>query len=431
MGLSAAEQTRSLCILLVIQAVVSYRSIPRLLKLMQTRSRPELGWIPHFSSVIHWTLRLGLGLLQQVKPINAPWLAIIDHSIDVGTKKVLVVLRVRLDTLSRREGALQLADCECIGLQVSETVNGESVGQALGDIFRRSGTPLGIIKDRDATLNKGVKVWSTREAPTLGVIDDIGHVMATALKKHYQDTDAYTQFIAWTTQAAKQFRQTALAFLVPPKLRNKGRFMSIGRLGKWGRKWLDRLGEARETPDDATLLAKVQATLPDSDQQKAFIHDFAHTTTVLSQVMKILKNRGLDNTTCQECRQLSGQLPDTSGVKQSLLGWLDKHIALQQRIARHPVGHYPLPISSDVIESLFGCFKHIIGRNPQADMNRSVLLIPVLCGTLQEATISTVLGLTPHAELQKWEQQNIPYTLRKKRQEFFHPPKPKTGTTDP
>jgi hypothetical protein len=48
-----------------------------------------------------------------------------DHSIDVGTKKALVVLRVRLDTLARREGALQLADCECIGLQVSETVNGE------------------------------------------------------------------------------------------------------------------------------------------------------------------------------------------------------------------------------------------------------------------------------------------------------------------
>jgi hypothetical protein len=431
MGLSAAQQTRSLCILLVIQAVVSYRSIPRLLKLMQTRPTPGLGWIPHFSSVINWTLRLGLGLLQQVKPISAPWLAIIDHSIDVGTKKVLVVLRVRLDTLARRTGALQLADCECIGLQVSETVNGERVAQALGDIFRQAGTPLGIIKDRDATLNKGVRLWSTQAAPTLGVIDDLGHVMATALKQQYQDTAAYTQFIAWTTQAAKQFRQTALAFLVPPKLRKKGRFMSLGRLGKWGKKWLDRLGEARETPGDNDLLEKVQAALPESEQHRAFIQDFAHTTSVLSQVMKILKNRGLDKTTCQECRHLSEQLPATSGVKQRLLGWLDQHIALQQRIARHPEGHYPLPISSDVIESLFGCFKHLIERNPQADMNRSVLLIPVLCGTLQEATISTVLSLTPHAELQQWEQANIPYTIRKKRQEFFHPPKPKTGSTDP
>jgi hypothetical protein len=42
-----------------------------------------------------------------------------------------------------------------------------------------------------------------------------------------------------------------------------------------------------------------------------------------------------------------------------------------------------------------------------------------------------VLSLTPHAELQHWEQANIPYTIRKKRQEFFHPPKPKTGSTDP
>ena len=42
----------------------------------------------------------------------------------------------------------------------------------------------------------------------------------------------------------------------------------------------------------------------------------------------------------------------------------------------------PLPLlaSSDIIESLFGNFKDIIGRGPQADMNRSALLIPVLCG---------------------------------------------------
>jgi hypothetical protein len=30
---------------------------------------------------------LGLGLLKQVKPISTPWLAIIDHPIDIGTKK--------------------------------------------------------------------------------------------------------------------------------------------------------------------------------------------------------------------------------------------------------------------------------------------------------------------------------------------------------
>jgi hypothetical protein len=39
-------------------------------------------------------------------------------------------------------------------------------------------------------------------------------------------------------------------------------------------------------------------------------------------------------------------------------------------------------VSSDIIESLFGKFKYAIERSPQADMNRTILLIPALCGNL-------------------------------------------------
>jgi hypothetical protein len=88
--------------------VVSYRSVPRIIDLFDTTTPLALGWKPHFTSVINWTLRLGLGMLKQVAPIGKPWVAIIDHSIDIGTKKALVVLRVAMDALSRNEGAIRL-----------------------------------------------------------------------------------------------------------------------------------------------------------------------------------------------------------------------------------------------------------------------------------------------------------------------------------
>jgi hypothetical protein len=135
-----------LCVLLVVQAVVSYRSVPRILGLLGLLGAAmafRWGWMPHFTSVINWTLRVGLGLLKQVEPIDFPWLAVVDHSIDIGTKKVLVVLRVGLDALSKRGGAIRLEDCECIGLKVSEAVNGEIVARDLGEIFMRAGTPKG------------------------------------------------------------------------------------------------------------------------------------------------------------------------------------------------------------------------------------------------------------------------------------------------
>ena len=101
-------EVRTLCIFLVLQSVVSFRSVPRIIELFRERTAYGLQWRPHFTSVINWTLRLGLGLLKQVKPISVPWLAIVDHSIDIGTKKALVVLRVTVDALSKRGSAIQL-----------------------------------------------------------------------------------------------------------------------------------------------------------------------------------------------------------------------------------------------------------------------------------------------------------------------------------
>ena len=53
-------------------------------------------------------------------------------------------------------------------------------------------------------------------------------------------------------------------------------------------------------------------------------------------------------------------------------------------------------------------------------MNRAVLLIPLLCGNLDEARILSILENTPHKELKKWEEENVPYTIRKQRMEFMN-----------
>jgi hypothetical protein len=167
---------------LVLQAIVSYRSVPRILNLFNQRTALTLGWVPHFTSVINWTLRLGLFINKQVKPISQPWLAIIVNEIDIGVKKALVVLRVRIDALELQTKAIQLTDCECIGLSICEVVNFDPISIELEKIFLKAGMPSALIKDCDSTLAKGVRLWSEKQETTIAVIDDIGHVMANALK---------------------------------------------------------------------------------------------------------------------------------------------------------------------------------------------------------------------------------------------------------
>lgn len=81
------------------------------------------------------------------------WFAIVDMSIETGTAKALVVLRVRLSTWARKESqALTLDDCEAIGVDVRTEWDAESVKESLEGIFRASGTPAFIIKDQGSDI---------------------------------------------------------------------------------------------------------------------------------------------------------------------------------------------------------------------------------------------------------------------------------------
>lgn len=68
--------------------------------------------------------------------------------------------------------------------QTSEKFYGESVALALEEIFNQAGHSAAIINDCDYTLGKGVRLCAKKHNITTPIIDDIGHVMATALKAY-------------------------------------------------------------------------------------------------------------------------------------------------------------------------------------------------------------------------------------------------------
>ncbi len=415
-SIDEATETRAVCILLVLQAVVSFRAVPRILHLLRERGYLSLRWVPHFTSVINWSVRFGLAVLNRVAPMGTPWLAIMDHSIDIGVKKALVVLRVPIDALARRGGAIQLEDCECIGLRVTEHTDGETVATELAEIFAIAGDPIAIIKDGGTDLGKGVALGKERAGKrSVWNIEDIGPVMANALKAQFEKTQAFQRFVAIIHQGAARVRQTKLAFLIPPKLRTKGRFQGISKLGQWADNRLPALA-GRGRAEQHSALAKLRAAMPGFASLRPFIEQFASTVQAVAQVLEILKNQGLNQQTYRQCRQLAEQLPPRSKVKKRLLAWLQRPLHVQCRLG---ISQLPLLVSSDIIESLFGKFKHIIERSPQADMNRTTLVIPALCGKVDGPAIAHALAHTTHHDLQQWEQQNIPYTLRKRRRAFF------------
>jgi hypothetical protein len=79
------------------------------------------------------------------------------------------------------------------------------------------------------------------------------------------------------------------------------------------------------------------------------------------------------------------------------------------------MGQTPLPVSSDIIESLFGKLKIILARNPKAEFNRLALVVPCLCGVGTEATVAAALRDVDHRDFQRWVRENVPATSHQAR----------------
>lgn len=395
------------------RSAISFRSSPKILTQFNDAFLLKLHFLPHFTSVINWSLRLGLGLLKQVTHCSDPWVAIADHSIAFGIAKTFVVLRVRLNVLAKKGRAITLEDCECIGVKICDTVNGESIALDFEEIFEVAGQPVAIIKDCDSSLNKGYHLYCEKMEKDAVIIDDLSHSVANALKSEFGSSEDFKLLKLLSADGGRRLRQTNLAYLTPPKLRVKGRFMSIARVAKWSLKILDMLsvkGKAKQ----GSQLEKLREAFPGFILLKPFIQRFFNTTNITTLIMEILKNKGLYFETFHECMKLTTRLPKRSLLKVKIEEWLSKHFSIQKEI-----GHLPLLISSDIIETLFGKFKSINERTPQSEMNRSVLLLPALCGQLNEKIIENAMSLASQKNLNDWEHKHVPDTMRKKRHNLF------------
>ena len=115
-----------------------------------------ISWLPHLTTGIGWALRVGLHCLQKAqRRLDEKWVCIADLTMQTGSKKVLIVLRVLLSALMTGQ-ALTVKQAEVIGLSLGETWNGERVKTVLKSLFARCGWPCHVVSDGGSDIQKGI-----------------------------------------------------------------------------------------------------------------------------------------------------------------------------------------------------------------------------------------------------------------------------------
>lgn len=363
---------------------------------------------PHPGTISRWACKVGLYKLQTAQKKHGGWTAIADLSIHVGEKRVLCLLRAQQAVIDQRR-ALTLADVEAVGLHVLGQSNADTLRQLLVEDFQRVGFPDALVTDAGTDIVCAARGLNEALGARIAHVEDVSHLCARLLKKELGDDreelDAFSRDLA---SCAAQVRQTDLAYLAPPAMRHKARFMNLSKLAKWASRVI-------------TLLSEVKPGRPRPGQARArgffawlrnytpMVDKILTATTTLDRIQRIVKTRGLNAASALEVKIELLRLGKQSVIAKRLRIWVDKQLALATRLGR------PLLVTSDIIESLFGRWKSVIGYHRSAELTTSVLLLPALCGDLTPDLVREALRKVRIEDIDGWKAREIGTTVRSKR----------------
>jgi hypothetical protein len=119
-----------------LNAAISLRGSQRVLNIVNTLYWQSLNRVPSWFSVRLWLLRIAYYKIMRPKIIANDWCWIIDHTIQLGKTKCLLILGIRLSELPKGR-SLQHQDLEPIDLLPVDTSTGDIVWQQLENTAKK------------------------------------------------------------------------------------------------------------------------------------------------------------------------------------------------------------------------------------------------------------------------------------------------------
>ena len=406
----------SLCINLVVNCSVSFNAVPKILDLMKGLFK-KLGLpfqfkVPHFTTVINWNLRMGKHLLKSaLVPCLQPWICVIDHTIQIGTKKAFVVLKILQEDI-QAHGALSLKQVEVLYLQVQEKSNGEIIETILDNLFQVVGYPIQMVMDGGSDLNKGVHFIAQSMTLPFHITYDLTHFIASLLKKKYSDFPEFNELMSLLANSKNKIRQTFLAHLMPRKERSKSRFINLPSSAQWFEKMLTLLDSIpqeslQQSPSEQKILEHFQWIFDQSDFLEAFLLEMQ----VISELQTLLKNTTLNEFSYKKALKILKKMDDSD-----LRIPLQEYLEAAFKKAQNSQG--PLLLFSDIIESLFGKYKFLAKPNAFSEINRLILLLPVICENITPELTQIAFEQTQNKDVIQFQKDIGPSLLAKRKNDF-------------
>jgi hypothetical protein len=397
----------------LVQLGVSLRAASRVLEFM-ARSFGLPFSAPDWTTGRMWLLRFGLAQLNAPKDQADDWVWLIDHSVQIGTQKVLAIVGIRLLDLPEPGHFLDSEDLVLIDLVPMETSTREDVAMRLEDVAARTSVPRAIVDDHGVDLNGGVQIFQ-RIHPNTVEIYDVKHKAACLLKSRLEKNPRWMAFGTKVGQTRCAVQQTELGALAPPGSKPKARFMNLA--GQWN--WADKVLAILEgLPGSAPSWVTPDRLEEKLGWLREFREDLAEWRqwqTIVDVTVGFVGSEGLHAKTAV---LLSRKLrpPRQAVERRRLAAELIKFVREQARKAKPGER---LPGSTEVLESCFGRFKTLERDQAKGGFTSLLLGFGMQFATATIESVLEAMHSVSTTKVKEWCAEHLGQTLFSKRKEAF------------
>jgi hypothetical protein len=390
---------------LVLQARVSMRGVSRVLQLISERLG-YCGPIPHWTTGRKWLQRLGHAQLTKPQPQAEDWVWLIDHTVQIGQEKCLMIVGLQLRNLPAPGTSLRQEDLELIALLPRKSWTRAEVCEALEAAVQRTGAPRVIVDDHGVDIAGGVSLFREKHRGTVEIYD-MQHKAACLLKQRLEKNPQWIQFQLALTRTRCAIQQTELGFLTPPSPKVKARFMNLEGQLKWACHVLRILNQPPAVVLQKVALERLQNKLGWLNEFHAVVGEWAEWQQLVQKVVTFVNQFGYYSGAVRDLRRIlpkSHQHDSSRELAATVLAFVRE----QARNARHGER---LPGSTEILESCFGRFKVLEREQSKGGFTSLVLAFGSLLGKTTQQALTLALQQSPTQAVTNWCQKHLGSTL--------------------
>jgi hypothetical protein len=394
----------------VLSATTSFRGATRAITVVKEFFKLPMS-VPSWHSGRLWLMRVGYYKLTRPKQIANDWVWIIDHSIQLGSEKCLVILGLRLCDLPAPGKCLQHKHVEPIELLPVSKSNGDVVYEQLKETTKKTGVPRLILSDHGSDLKAGINRFCS-DYPQTAHVYDLKHKIASILKSKLAQNDTWMEFTKFANRVKKQLQQTSLAHLTPPNQRSKARYMNLDGLIRWGK----NIQVIVDQPSQQH--GKIKEKLGQVVKYKEELERWGEMLQITDVVEKHMRTQGLEK---DGHIKLKSRLQEQCSVirSQEALEMMDELLEFAEEQGRQCKLGERFPASSEVIESVFGKQKYLEQEQAKNGFTGLLLGIGAMVSTTSNEVIKNALETVRTKDVVKWCKEKIGESVQAKRRRVF------------